>query len=242
MGTLSLAFLAGLLSILSPCVLPLLPMILGAASTQGRLGPVFLALGLTVSFVGIGIFVALFGFAIGLDQDVFRSIAAMLLIAVGLVLALPPLQARFAVAAGPVSGWVDQKWGRTEDTAAWNGYSGQFGFGVLLGAIWAPCVGPTLGAASLLASRGENLGHVALTMGVFGIGAAIPLLALGLVSREVMLKLRNRMLSAGQTARMMLGALLVVTGLAVLFGFDKRLEATLVDISPDWLTQLTTQF
>ena len=53
------------------------------------------------------------------------------------------------------------------------GLPGQFGLGLLLGAIWSPCVGPTLGAASVLAAKGENLGQVALTMLVFGIGAGL---------------------------------------------------------------------
>jgi len=71
-GTLGLAFLAGILSILSPCVLPLLPIVLGTAQAEHRLGPVALAAGLAVSFTAIGLFVATIGFAIGLDTDVFR--------------------------------------------------------------------------------------------------------------------------------------------------------------------------
>jgi cytochrome c-type biogenesis protein len=91
-ATLFFAFIAGTLTVLSPCVLPVLPMVLGAAASQGRSGPVFLACGLTISFVAIGMFVALFGFAIGLDEGVFRQIAAALMIAVGIVLAVPVLQ------------------------------------------------------------------------------------------------------------------------------------------------------
>ena len=66
---------------------------------------------------------------------------------------------------------------------ACSGLAGQFAVGLLLGAVWSPCVGPTLGAASLLASQGKDLPQVALTMVVFGIGAAVPLILLGLLSR-----------------------------------------------------------
>ena len=73
-ATLGLSFLAGVLSILSPCVLPLLPIILGTAQSEHQLGPVALAAGLALSFTTIGLFVATIGFAIGLDTDVFRAI------------------------------------------------------------------------------------------------------------------------------------------------------------------------
>ena len=84
-ATLGLAFLAGILSVLSPCVLPLLPLVLGAAASEHRLGPAALAGGLALSFVVIGLFVATIGFAIGLDAGVFRVAAAILLVLVGLV-------------------------------------------------------------------------------------------------------------------------------------------------------------
>ena len=169
-ATLGLSFLAGVLSILSPCVLPLLPIILGTAQSEHQLGPVALAAGLALSFTTIGLFVATIGFAIGLDTDVFRAISAFFLIAIGIVLLVPRLQQQFAVAAGPVGSWVDERFGGFSATSLW----GQFGLGVLLGAVWAPCVGPTLGAASILAAKGEDLGQVALTMLVFGPLTCLP--------------------------------------------------------------------
>jgi len=237
-GTSGLAFLAGVLSILSPCVLPLLPIVLGTAQSEHRLGPVALAAGLALSFTVIGLFVATIGFAIGLDTNVFRAISAVLLIGVGTVLLVPRLQEQFAVAAGPVGSWVDDRFGGFSATSLW----GQFGLGLLLGAVWAPCVGPTLGAASLLAAKSENLGQVALTMLAFGIGAALPLMVLGFVSREAMLRWRGRLMEAGKGGKMLLGALLVAVGLLVATGADKRLEAFLVNASPDWLTNLTTRY
>ena len=105
----------------------------------------------------------------------------------------------------------------------------QFGLGLLLGAVWSPCVGPTLGAASILAAKGENLAQVALML-------------LGLVSREAMMRWRGRLMDAGRGGKMLLGGLLVVVGLFVATGLDKRLETVLVDASPAWLTELTTRF
>jgi cytochrome c-type biogenesis protein len=237
-GTLGLAFVAGTLSVLSPCVLPLLPIVLGTAASEHRLGPAALAAGLAVSFTAIGLFVATIGFAAGLDSGVFRTVSAVLLIAVGVVLLVPKLQEQFALAAGPVSNWA----GGYADHFTPASLLGQFGLGLLLGAVWSPCVGPTLGAASVLAAKGEDLAQVALTMLAFGIGAALPLMLLGLISREAMMRWRGRLMETGKMGKTLLGVLLVAVGLLVATNADKRLETMLVDASPAWLTELTTRF
>ncbi|MCZ8097383.1 MAG: cytochrome c biogenesis CcdA family protein [Burkholderiales bacterium] len=236
--TIGLAGLAGILSTLSPCVLPLIPIVLGAAAAESRFGPLALAAGLAISFSAVGLFVATIGFAIGLDADLFRTTAALLMTGIGIVLMAPALQTRVAVAAGPVGSWAEERFGGFST----NGVGGQFGVGLLLGAVWAPCVGPTLGAASVLAARGEDLGSVALTMVVFGIGAAVPLLILGTLSRERLLAWRGRLSQAGNGVKKAMGAVLAGVGLMILVGWDKAIEAYLVEISPTWLTALTTRF
>ncbi|MDI3468027.1 MAG: cytochrome c-type biogenesis protein CcdA [Pseudolabrys sp.] len=235
---LALALLAGVLSVLSPCVLPLLPIVLGAALSHHRYGPLALAAGLTLSYVTVGLLIATVGYAIGLDQDVVRKVAATLLIAIGAVLLLPRLQDRFAIAAGPLGGWAQTQAGEIPK----RGLSGQFALGILLGAVWSPCVGPTLGAASVLASQGKDLGAVAATMIAFGIGAALPLIVLGLASREALTRWRERLLAAGKGGKYALGSLLVVFGVMIVTGFDRAVETALVNASPDWLTHLTTRF
>jgi cytochrome c-type biogenesis protein len=238
MAALALALLAGVLSALSPCVLPLLPIVLGAALTEHRFGPVALAAGVAVSYVAVGLFVATVGFAIGLDQGLLRNIAAALLIVIGAVLLLPRLQSQLAVAAGPFGNWAQNQAGGLST----RGLTGQFALGLLLGMVWSPCVGPTLGAASVLAAQGKDLGHVAVTMIAFGIGAAAPLIVLGLASREVLPHWRERLLKAGKTGKYALGALLLLLGVLIVSGLDRQLETALVDASPAWLTQLTTRF
>ena len=237
-GTLGLALLAGLLSVLSPCVLPLLPIVLGAAASEARAGPIALAAGVALSFVAIGLFVATIGFAIGLDGDKFRTAAAILMIGVGVVLAAPSLQASLAAAGGPISNWADQRISAVQS----RGLAGQFGIGLLLGAVWSPCVGPTLGAASILAAQGSSLGRVALTMLAFGLGAAAPLVGLGFVSRQAMARWRSALIGGGKTAKMAFGVLMIALGLIIVSGLDKRIETLLVDASPQWLTGLTTRF
>ena len=237
-GSMVLAFAAGVLSILSPCVLPILPIVLGAAASAERLGPLALAAGLALSFTAFGLFIATIGYAIGINADVLRYAAAVVVIALGLVLMLPRVQAQLAAASGPIANWTDRRFG----AQAGQGSFGQFGVGVLLGAVWSPCVGPTLGAASLLAAQGQDLLQVGAIMFVFGIGAALPLLLLGLLSREALARWRNRLMSAGQAAKAGLGIALIVIGAIVLTGYDKSVEAALVAASPAWLTDLTTRF
>ena len=111
-----------------------------------------------------------------------------------------------------------------------------------LGVVWSPCVGPTLGAAVLLASQGAHLPQVALLMGIFGIGAAMPVVGLAYLSRAAMMKVRGRLMQAGKTGKIVLGAVMVAIAALILSGADKPLEAWLVEVSPAWLTTLTTRF
>lgn len=237
-GALTLAFVAGVLSILSPCVLPVLPIVLGAAASEHRWGPAALAAGLAVSFVVIGLFVATVGYSLGLDADLLRNVAAALMIALGVVLLVPRLQVQLALAGAPLANWSDRHFG----AAPKSGLAGQASVGLLLGAVWSPCVGPTLGAASILAAQGQDLGEVGATMLAFGLGAGLPLAALGLLSREAVLRWRTRLLSGGAGAKVAFALVLVAIGVLVLTGLDKRLETWLVDQSPQWLTNITTRY
>jgi cytochrome c-type biogenesis protein len=236
--TLAFAGLAGILSILSPCVLPILPLVLGAAGSEHRAGPAALAAGLALSFTVVGLFVATAGFAIGLDAGAFRTAGAIVMLVIGALLLAPAAQARLAAAGGPVGDWVEQRFGGFSTS----GLSGQFGVGLMLGIVWSPCVGPTLGAASVMAARAENLGEVALTMAAFGVGAGLPLLLLGFLSRQALLRARGHLLQTGGAMKKVLGVSLLVIAVLVLSGMDKSLEAWAVEHSPEWLTLLTTRF
>ena len=232
------AFLAGILSILSPCVLPLVPIVLATALSEHRLGPVALSIGVALSFTAIGLFVATIGFAAGIDADVFQKAAAILLVIIGIVLLVPALQLRVATAAGPVGTFAQERFGGFSS----HGLTGQFGVGLLLGAIWSPCTGPTLGAASLMAAQSRHLWLVALVMLAYGIGAGLPMMLLGLLSRETMMRWKGGMMSAGKGLKQVMGGLLLALGVLMLVGLDKVVETKLVQASPAWLTNVTTRF
>lgn len=234
-GVYGLSVIAGILSTLSPCVLPLIPILVGAALTTHRYGPLALAAGLALSYAVAGIFLATAGLAIGLDQIVFRNIAAGLSLVFGLVLISERLQLQFAAATAGLSSGGQPLLERISVDSL----NGRFLLGALLGIIWSPCIGPTLGAALILASQGKDLAHVFLVMTLFGIGAAIPLVALGSMSQQAVMKMKSKLLVTGKVGKKLLGALLLLLGVLVITGKDKVFEAWAVTNAPQWLNNIT---
>ena len=234
--TFGAALLAGALSTLSPCVLPLVPILIASAVTAHRLGVWALAAGLALSFTVIGVFLASVGLAIGLDASVLRNVAAVMFVAIGVLLLSSALQTRFAAAAAGFSSGGHSLLQRI----TLDGLPGQFVIGLILGVVWTPCTGPTLGAAITLASQGQEIVQVAAVMVLFGIGAAMPLVLLGLVSRQAFVRLRGHLLNAGQSGKKALGGVMLVLGLLILTGLDKSIEAVINAHAPDWWITLTT--
>ena len=120
-------------------------------------------------------------------------------------------------------------------------FGGQFALGMLLGAIWSPCSGPTLGAAIGLAAQSGTAGRAAMVMAMFGLGAATPILALAYGSRQAIVARRDLLARTSQIAKPLMGAALVGIGVFVLTGFDKVVEASLTRAMPDWLVSVTTR-
>jgi cytochrome c-type biogenesis protein len=235
----ALALLAGVFSTLSPCVLPLLPIVIATASSVHRWGSVALAAGLALSFTLVGLLITTMERALGIDGESLRLAGAAILVIVGVVLLVPRWQARLAGMATPFANWAGE---RGSHLSAGSGLTGQFGVGLLLGIVWSPCTGPTLGAASLVASQGSSLLGSGLTMLAFGIGASVPLLLLGTVSREATKRWRARLSLTGHVGKMVLGVVLIIIGAATLAGLDRSLESALTARMPAWLTTLATRY
>jgi cytochrome c-type biogenesis protein len=235
-GSYAIAFGAGVLSTLSPCVLPLLPIIIGSSLNEHKVGPFAVAGGMALSFAMIGTMLASISASIGLNQNSFRLVAAIIMGIIGVVLISKNLQERFAVASSGISGVGNNLLARVSI----GGVGGQFIIGLLLGLIWSPCVGPTLGAAVTIASQGKDLLKVAFMMAIFGLGAGLPIVILGLLSRQAMMKAKVKLQGVGGIGKTILGAFLVIACLAILSGKDKAVEEYLVNHSPQWLTDLTT--
>jgi cytochrome c-type biogenesis protein len=229
---LALAFVAGLLTALSPCVLPLLPLVMGSAA-RNRYGPTALAAGFVTTFTVIGVLLASVGTAVGLSETIVRSISAALLVAAGVLMISHRLQDLMGRRLSPLAS-VSAKLSARAD----QGLGAQFFIGALLGGVWSPCVGPTLGAALGLATRSETLAHAAAIMAAFGLGSATLLLAAGYASRAVIGQ-RLRLLQAGERGRMVFGVLLLLVGASVATGVDKLIESAVLSQLPQrWVEVL----
>ena len=229
------AYVAGLLTLINPCVLPLLPIVIAAAFQNSRLGPLALAAGLTVSFAVIGVSVTAFGHLVSVDAGVVNRAAAVAMMGFGVVLLVPGAQTVLATLAAPIASRANS-WLDDGDRA---GVAGQFGVGVLLGAVWSPCIGPTLGGAIGLAASGEGLGEAAVTMLLFGAGVSTVLMALAYGSRQAVSARRERFAAWMPWAKPLMGATLLVVGAAVLLHVDRMIEGWLLDVMPVWLQDLS---
>ena len=237
LGNLALGYAAGALSTLSPCVLPILPMVLFGVVERHAWGPLALAAGLSTSFAGVGIAIASVGFNIGVDPSTLRLVVAAVLAGMGAVLLVPALQGRLAAIATPVASRGQVLLDRLQPS----GLGGQFALGALLGVIWSPCSGPTLGAAVGLAAQGDSVATAATTMVSFGFGAATPILALAYGSRQAIFARRDWLARVSRIGKPLMGATFVGIGAFVLTGLDKIVEAFLTRAMPDWLVTVTTQ-
>jgi cytochrome c biogenesis protein CcdA len=189
------------------------------------------------SYMLIGVAIGTMGARVGLDQDSLRAVGGVLLMLFGAIMFSSVLQERFS---GAIS-----RLGMGQGLLArfnLSGLHGQFLLGVLLGGVWSPCVGPTLGVAITLASQGQALLQAGAVMLMFSLGAALPLMAIGILSRQATGRWRNRMLEAGQKAKKVFGAALLLLGILVLSGADKLFESQAVNAMPDWLVMLTSRF
>lgn len=229
------AYAAGLLTLINPCVLPVLPIVLVSALNASRLGPVALAAGMSLSFVIFGVLVTAFGSSIGLTQDSLAQIGAVLMIAFGIILLVPMFARRFEMATAGIAAGADA---RINDVDA-SGLRGQFIGGLLLGAVWSPCIGPTLGGAIALASQGENLGYVTLIMTFFALGVSTLILGLGLGAREAIRTRAQALRGLAERSKPILGVTFIAVGLMLFLQFHHVIEAWALDVMPIWLQDLS---
>lgn len=236
--TLSLAALAGVLTMLNPCVLPLLPVVASAAMARSTAGLIALAMGMSFAFTAGGTLLASTGRTLVPDGDAIRFFAAALMLAIGILLVSIRAQAGFSYATAGIADRAQRAMSRIQP----GNVGGQFGVGTLLGLVWTPCVGPTLGAAVLLAHQGERLAEVGVVMAVFSLAAVTPLVLIGLGSRSWFMRNRDKAMRYGAAGRRLLGYGLLAIGLLVLTGGDKWLETWVLDHAPAWLIDLTTRY
>lgn len=174
---LAMAFGAGLASVASPCVLPVVPLLVTGTAEDHRARPALVVAGLAASFVLMGVLTSLFGAAVGPLVPSLERAVALLVIAFGVLLLLDVnlfkglswLQRLGPATSGPWSGLV---------------------LGLSLGLVWIPCVGPMLSSVlAMVAARGTLASGVALLL-VYSAGFAVPMLAVGYGSKALRQRIR----------------------------------------------------
>lgn len=235
---LGLSLVAGSLTTLSPCVFPILPLVVGGAVQANRLAPVAMGIGMATSFALIGLLLGALGPALGIDSQSVRAFGGVMLVAFAAVMLIPALSRRFTELMLPIASSANAASSRLDGGSL----GGAFLLGGLLGLIWSPCSGPLLASALTLVASDGGAGKGALILGLFGTGAALPLVAVAYASRSGFAKARGWVLTRVETVKKGLGVLIGLTGLAILTGGDKWLETRLVNVLPDAWVNLTTLF
>ncbi len=233
----ALSLVAGALTTLSPCVFPLLPVIVGGAVQRHRAAPVAMGLGMAVAFTLIGLLVGGLGGALALAPDDVRRVGAWLLIVFGGVMLVPALERRFSSLMTPLASAANSASARLDGGAL----IGAFALGGLLGLVWSPCAGPLLGSTLALVATAGGAPRGALLLGLFGIGAALPLVGVAYASRAGFGRMRAWVLAHAGAAKRVMGGLLLLVGLLILGGGDRAIEAWVNDRLPDAWLALTTR-
>ncbi|MEM8538986.1 MAG: cytochrome c biogenesis protein CcdA, partial [Pseudomonadota bacterium] len=182
--------------------------------------------------------VAVFGRALGIDDVMIARAGAVVMVIFGIILLVPAFSARFATATAGLSARADAGMDGVDRT----GLGGQFVGGALLGAVWVPCVGPTLGGAIALASAGESLGWAAATMLSFALGISTIIVLLAYGAQNVLKRRRDMLRAISGRARAAMGLIFVAVGLALLFRLHMIAEIWLLDNLPFWLQDLSVRF
>ena len=234
---LALSVVAGALTTLSPCVFPLLPVVIGGAVQRHRAAPVAMGIGMAVTFTLIGLLVGGLGGSLALGPDDVRRVGAWLLVAFGAVMVIPPLERRFSALMSPLATSANAATARLDTGAIW----GALALGGLLGLVWSPCAGPLLGSTLALVATAGGAARGALLLGLFGVGAALPLVGAAYASRAGFGRVRGWVLAHAATAKAAMGVLLVGVGALILSGGDRVIEAWVNERLPDAWLALTTR-
>ncbi|WP_439601890.1 cytochrome c biogenesis CcdA family protein [Devosia sp.] len=231
LATIALAFVAGVITILSPCVLPLLPMILATATQEGKARPIGVIVGFVLAFTAATLALSALVRLIGVPPDINRTLSAVVLALLGLVLIVPGLQLQFERLAGGLAGRAPSSEG--------SGFGGGLVVGLGLGLAWSPCVGPIMASVITLAlNQSVGLGAVAVTL-AFSLGTALPMAAVLLGGRQLVRRL-SWFQSHAATIQRIFGLVLLATALAIWLGWDRNIQILLLEWFPGWEGLLTS--
>lgn len=210
-----LAFLAGVLTIVSPCILPVLPFVFARADKPFVRSGLPMLAGMALTFAVIGSLASVAGNWVVTANEYGRFAAMALLALFGLTLLIPALADRLTQPLVALGGRLAQSADGDADNAVWP----SFVLGVATGFLWAPCAGPVLGLILTGAAiKGVNV-ESTLLLAAYAAGAAASL-ALALLAGGRVYAVMKKSLAAGQWVRRGLGALVLASVAAIWSGLD----------------------
>ena len=229
------AFLAGIVTVLSPCILPVLPVVLSGSVGGGRARPYGIIAGFILSFAAFTLTLSALVRVLGINADVLRWAAALTVLAFGLVMLIPALKERFSAIAGSLG---TRSTSPSGSKPARRGFWSGFVLGLSLGLVWTPCVGPIMASViSLALSSSVDSGSVAITL-AYSLGTSVPLFLImrggrGLLNRYSFLSKNT------DRIQKVFGALMVAAALALFTGADRAFQTFLLDAFPNYGAGLT---
>jgi cytochrome c biogenesis protein CcdA/thiol-disulfide isomerase/thioredoxin len=226
------SFLAGIFTILSPCILPILPAILSAGTLQGKWRPFGIILGLIISFTFFTLALTFLVHAFNLSANVLHNAAIVIVALFGIIMIFPALSDKFAKAAAPIAEWGQ----KIQGTSSSSGFVGGFVLGAALGLLWTPCAGPILATIStLVATQAINGSTILLTI-AYSLGAAIPMFFIAYGGGKI-LRSSKFLASHAERVRQFFGGIMLLTAVALAFHLDMKLQLQVSTLIPPILIE-----
>ncbi len=224
-----LAIAAGVLTVLAPCILPVLPFLLGTSGGRSKWRPLMIVAGFIGSFAVIGAALATAGTFLGISNDTLRTIAGIVLFFCGAALFFETAYEKLSAKIQPMLAKLGTSVSGSSaiKTDALSGLA----VGASLGLVWTPCAGPILATIITLAARTSDYVTTALLFFAYAVGAALPMLAIAYGSRHLQEKLR----SAGRWQSILnktFGLLIMAAAIGILTGYDQIVQVWLVSHLP----------
>ena len=222
------AFLAGIVTIASPCILPLLPIVLSGSAGKGRLRPYGIVTGFVLVFTVATLALSALVRATGISPNVTRLIAVVVLAAFGLVMLIPRLTmimegfaSRLATAGSKAQGSMSEQ----------SGFAPGLVVGATLGLVWTPCVGPIMAGVITLAATGSVSGVAVAVTIAYALGTGIPMLAIILGGRALASRLSG-IKKAGLAIQRTFAVLMIAVSAAIAFNLDRQFQSWVLDTFP----------
>lgn len=227
-----IAYTGGIISVTAPCVLPLLPAIMGAVAHENKKYPWFLVSGFAISFASLGILFGTVGYALVKEREILITIAGIVTLIFGTIYLFPKLSEKFTEPFARLTGRLSSK--APQANALHTPWEAAL-LGATLGVVWAPCAGPVLGSILALATATGSVALGAALMIIYALGAATPMLALAYGGKALATRVHG-LIKYAATAQRLFGLVLVISSLFILFDIWKRLEIILTPFAPNWIT------